>query len=170
METYERHSTRKLAVTVISVLVIAGIVLFADHIKAQSRATTTSARVAMTNSTTTTPHRSTPVASSSGSSSTSSGYKDGSYTASDSYYVPDGNESIQVKLTVKNGVVTASSVQNSENDPTSAAFQEQFASAYKSYVIGQKLADLQLGVVAGASDTSQGFNQAVNQIASQAQA
>lgn len=107
--------------------------------------------------------------SSSGSGMMSSSYKDGTYTASSSYYVPHGQESIQVTLTLKNGVVTDSSVTNSETNYESASYQEGFAQEYKSYVVGKNIKDVQLSYVAGASDTTNGFNDAVNSIMSQAQ-
>jgi uncharacterized protein with FMN-binding domain len=101
---------------------------------------------------------------------TTSGYKDGTYTATSQYYVPHSYEEIQVSLTVKNGIVTDSSIQNSEGDRESAQFQEQFTAYYKSYVVGKNLSGLSLSRIAGASDTTQGFNDAVTQIQSKAQA
>lgn len=114
----------------------------------------------------------TAMGSASGSSATntSASYKDGSYTASSDYYVPHGYENIRVALTVKNGVVTSSDVNNSESDPESASFQEDFADEYKSYVVGKRLSSIHLPYIAGASDTTQGFNDALQQIESQAQA
>ncbi|HET6924991.1 MAG TPA: hypothetical protein VFH39_04135 [Candidatus Saccharimonadales bacterium] len=177
LNTYEQHSKRKLAATVLTIFVIAGTVLVADHMKSELSAApktfTPAATSATTNNGAGTTQSSTATGSSgagSATASTTSGYKDGTYTAASSYYVPHGNESIQVNVTLSNGVITKSSVQNSEGDPTSASFQENFAASYKSYVVGQKLADLRLGVIAGASDTTQGFANALSQIASQAQA
>jgi len=99
-----------------------------------------------------------------------SSYKDGTYTARANYFVPHGYESISVTLSVKNGVVADSSIQNSESDPESARFQEDFASQYKSYVVGKNIADLHVPYLAGASDTAQGFDNAVLKIQNQAQA
>lgn len=97
-------------------------------------------------------------------------YKDGTYNATAYYYVPHGEESIGVTITVANGIVTNSSVQNSETNPESAQFQLYFTSQYKSQVVGKSLKGLQISYVAGASDTSQGFNAALVRIQSQAQA
>lgn len=171
LSTYERNSRLKLTTTVLAVLVVAGVVVLADHFKSESSKAAASSAV----STSATPPgaASAPSASSTGSSSasvTSGSYKDGTYTASSGYRVPHGSESIQVSLTLKDGVVASSSVQNSENDFDSAQFQEEFAAAYKNYVVGKKISGLQIGVVAGASDTTAGFNEALSQIASQAQA
>lgn len=186
LTTYEQRSRLKLAATVVSVLVIAGIVLLADHIKAdkstssvgsQTATTATTATTAQSSSdtpssstnATTTPTTTTTTPSTS-SSSSSSGYKDGTYTASSNYYVPHGQEQIKVSLTIQNGAVTSASIQNSEGDNDSARYQEDFAASYKSYVVGHKISGLQISIVAGASDTSQGFNDAVSQIQSQAKA
>lgn len=173
--TYERNSKTKLVATVVTIIVIAGIVLFADHLKAASKtsasnlATTSASSTTPTNNTTTTtPATDTTDSTGTATSTNTSTYKDGTYSASSNYYVPHGNESIKVTLTLQNGVITSSSISNSEGDPDSASFQEDFASAYKSYVIGKKISSVNLDVVAGASDTTQGFDDAVSQILSQA--
>lgn len=106
----------------------------------------------------------------SSAATTSSSYKDGTYTSSSTYYVPHGSESIKVTLTVKSGVVTDSQIENSEGDRESAQYQEDFASVYKSQVVGKNIGNLQLSYVAGASDTTQGFNDALATIRTQAQA
>lgn len=174
LSTYERNSRLKLTATVLAVLVVAGVVVLADHFKSESnKAAATSSIAANTTpsvATGTPSTSSTGTSGSSGSSVTPGAYKDGTYTASSGYRVPHGSESIQVSVTLKDGVVASSSVQNSENDFDSAQFQEEFAAAYKSYVVGKKISSLQLGVIAGASDTTAGFNEALSQIASQAQA
>lgn len=169
LDTYEKHARTKLAATIVAVLVIAGIVVLADHIK--SKPTAAMAQTTSTGATSAQPSSGTPSGSGS-TSSNSSGtgtYKDGTYTASSDYFVPPGDETIEVSLTLQNGVVTGSSIKNSENDRTSAEFQQAFAAEYKAFVVGKKVSDLKLGIVAGASDTTQGFNDAVNQIASKAQ-
>ncbi|HSX53157.1 MAG TPA: hypothetical protein VLF90_02185 [Patescibacteria group bacterium] len=109
-----------------------------------------------------------PSSTSPTSSSSPSSFKDGTYTASVDYFVPPGQETIQINLTIKGGIVTGSSVQNSENNPTSAQFQQDFAAEYKSMVVGKNINGLRLFSVAGASDTTQGFNNAVQQIQNQA--
>ncbi len=178
LTTYQQHARTKLIAIVVSVVVIAGIVVFADHIKANSStADTTLAQTSNSAPTTNTTKTATPTDSTTTSNTTatttttnSSGYKDGTFTASSSYYVPHGYENIQVSLTLKDGVVTDASLRNSESDPDSASFQEEFTSAYKSHVVGKKISGLRLSIISGASDTTQGFNDAVSQIASKAQA
>jgi uncharacterized protein with FMN-binding domain len=178
LDTYEQHSRRKLIATVLAVVVIAGIVILADHLKSK-RAEGTSLASTTQSQTSTTPATSMSTSSSnttssSDSSSTSttssSSYKDGSYSASSSYFVPHGDESIKVSVTLKSGTISDVSIVNSEGDPESAAYQQSFASSYKSFVVGQKISSLQLSVIAGASDTTQAFADALSQIASKAQA
>lgn len=169
MDAYERHSKRKLFATVVAVLVIAGVVLLADHIKTTGAQSETSQQIAAT----TAPTETTPTSTdSSGASTTVSdgSIKDGSYSATSDYQVPHGEESIKVNVTLSGGTITNISIQNSENDGDSAFYQEEFASSYKSAVVGKKISGLSLSNIAGASDTTAGFNQALEQIASQAQA
>lgn len=164
LQTYEQHSRRKLLATVLSVVVIAGAVVFADHLKTMESGKTNTL-------TTTMPATAQPVSNTSGSAAapaTTSAYKDGTYTASSDYFVPHGNENIQVSLTLSGGVVTNASIQNSESNDVSASFQQDFAATYKSFVVGKKISGLKLNIISGASDTTQGFNDAVSQIASKA--
>lgn len=175
LDTYEQHSKRKLVATALAIIVIAGTVVFADQ--ARSKVPTKFAAVSHTSIRAVSNAQ--PVADSRTSQSpsvtkravvNSSGYKNGTYDAGSAYYVPDGNENIQVSLTLENGLITDAAIRNSEGDSTSAIYQQYFESQYKSYVIGQKISGLRLSVIAGASDTTQGFNDAISQIASKAQA
>ena len=165
MQTYEQHSSTKLASIVIAVIVIAGVVLVADHLKREASENTVPQHIVVSSS----PASSASSSTSPGSSS-SSGYKDGTYNASASYYVPHGNEQITVNVTLQSGTITDVSIQNSEGDRDSAQYQEDFASVYKSYVVGKKISGLSLSTVAGASDTTDGFNAAIARISSQAHA
>ncbi len=172
-ESYGSQSKTKLMGIIVTILVIAGTVLVADHIKNEKAEsvgivtpTTTSQPVAPPTSSTAT---TTPSSSTNAGSTTTSGYKDGTYSATSSYYVPHSSETIRVTATVKDGVVTSSSITNSEGDGVSASYQQGFASIYKSYVVGKKINGLSLSRIAGASDTTQGFNDALAQIANQAQ-
>jgi uncharacterized protein with FMN-binding domain len=165
LTTYEKRSRAKLIATLVTVLVIAGVVVLADHLKSAPTATTV--RLSPSSSASTATPAATP---STASTASTSNYKDGSYTASSDYSVPHGDESIEVDLTLKGGVVSDVSVTNSENDGTSAAFQEEFAADYKSYVVGKQISGLKLSIIAGASDTTEGFNDALSRIAAQAQA
>lgn len=160
------HNKQKIAAGIGALLVI---VLLSTYVAASSNQKSSTATTASTPTTTTT---STPAETTNTptATTTSTTYKDGTYSASSSYYVPHGSEDIKVTITVKSGVITDSAIVNSESDRESAAYQEDFASEYKSYVVGKNIDGLQLSYVAGASDTTQGFNDALSNIRTQAQA
>lgn len=99
----------------------------------------------------------------------SSGYKDGTYTATASYRTPERNEDLTVTLTLKNGVVVDSKVTAQAKDPSSKLYQSEFIQNYKQFVTGKNIDTLSLTRVAGSSLTPNGFNAAVAQIKIQAQ-
>ncbi|HEY2643627.1 MAG TPA: hypothetical protein VGI56_07745 [Galbitalea sp.] len=122
---------------------------------------------------------STPAASAQGDASVSdpatgsttsanSSFKDGTYTAPGTYVSPGGTEHISVKLTLKNQVVTALTVTTVEADPTATGYEQMFEGGIDAVVVGKKINDLNVGVVAGSSLTSQGFNRALDAIKAQA--
>jgi uncharacterized protein with FMN-binding domain len=175
----QKPNNTKLKVTSAVVVIVAVVMLtIASTITKAQQSTqsaiistpTTSSPTSTTSTSTAAPATTSSQSSSTTSASTSSGYKDGTYTATSDYYVPHGYEEIQVSLTLKNGIITDSSIQNSEGNGESAQYQEAFASRYKSYVTGKSISGLNLSYVAGASDTTQGFNDAVSQIQNQAKA
>ncbi len=174
-QLYEPDAKKKLVATIVCLAVIAIVVVLFDQSKTKATTAATT-QILDTPSATTTPTDSTGTPAPAGTTTpspataSSGAYKNGTYTASSSYGVPHGSEDIQVKITLKDGVITASSVQNSENDHDSARYQEDFTSVYQSSVIGKNISGLQIDVIAGASDTTDGFNQALSQIASQAKA
>jgi len=182
LKTYEKNAKLKLMTTIIAVMVVAGIVLITDHLKAKNTGsnaaftpsttiqTPTSDTSSSTTIATTDSSSSASSASSASTATPTSSYKDGTYSASSEYYVPHGQESIKVSVTLSSGTISNVSIQNSEGDRDSALFQEDFASSYKQYVVGKKISSLQLSNIAGASDTTQGFMDAISQIASKAQA
>ncbi|WP_446045440.1 hypothetical protein [Streptomyces olivaceus] len=55
-----------------------------------------------------------------------------------------------------------------ENNDTSRGYQERFARAVPDEVIGKSLDDAEVGIVAGASGCSDGFNNAVARIREEA--
>lgn len=96
-------------------------------------------------------------------------YEDGTYDASAEY--PDGNgnpTSIDVELTVEDDVVTAVTVTPGAADGTSLQYQNRFAGGIDDEVVGEDLADLEVGPVSGSSLTPGGFNDAVAQIQDEA--
>lgn len=108
--------------------------------------------------------------SNSSAANTNINYKNGTYQATGKYYSPGGQEAITVSLTLDNNVVTTASAQSGANDPTATSYQDLFLSAYKSQVVGKKINSIKLSNVSGSSLTSQGFNNAVEQIENQAKA
>jgi uncharacterized protein with FMN-binding domain len=96
-------------------------------------------------------------------------YKDGTYSATGTYSSPAGNETVDVTLTLKDGIITdATFVGNSKNHD-SKTVQDMFAKGYKAVVIGKPIATLSLNVVNGSSLTPKGFMDAVSKIKTQAQ-
>lgn len=101
---------------------------------------------------------------------TSTTYKDGTYTATGSYSSPGGTEKIGVTVTLKDGVVTSSSLDTSKATGDAAEYQDQFASGYKKLVVGKNIDSISLSRVSGSSLTSNGFNDALDAIKQQAKA
>lgn len=119
-------------------------------------------------------HASTTSATSQASSETQADanatYKDGEYEATGDYTSPGGSQEITVSVTVKDGVITDTSAQEGATDSESREHQEEFIDSYKTQVVGKKLSEISLSRVSGSSLTSQGFNDAIQQIRDQAAA
>jgi uncharacterized protein with FMN-binding domain len=101
--------------------------------------------------------------SSSGTTTTTSTatYKDGSYTAPGTYSSPGGTEHISVTLTLAKNVITDMKVITVKADPTATGYEKQFEGGISAATVGKDINTLKIGVVAGSSLTSQGFNQAL---------
>jgi uncharacterized protein with FMN-binding domain len=104
-----------------------------------------------------------------GGNITDTTYKDGTYTATGDYSSPGGHEEITVRLTIDDNTVTATSATSNASGGEAREYQNAFISGYKKLVIGKNIDDLDLSRVSGSSLTSQGFNDALEQIKSQAQ-
>lgn len=91
-------------------------------------------------------------------------YKDGTYTATGSYLSPGGRESIELTVVIKDGVITETSLVAQATDREAEEHQELFAGHYKELVVGKKINGLSLSRVAGSSLTSNGFNDALQEI------
>jgi hypothetical protein len=93
-------------------------------------------------------------------------YGDGAHTVNTSYKAPNGaNHTMAVTLTLKDDVVTASSIVYGGDDvDTSKNYQNKFGQAYQSQVIGKKLDAIKLSRVGGASLTTGGFNDAIAKV------
>ena len=98
----------------------------------------------------------------------STAYKSGSYSSSVTYRVPSGRSyTMDVSLTVTGDTVTTSNV-SFDIFGTNDGNTQNFVSEYRSHVIGQKLSQISLARVGGASITSRAFNQAIGAIKTKA--
>ncbi len=97
-------------------------------------------------------------------------YKDGEYTAVGNYNSPGGAETIDVKITMKDDVVTAVAVTPKATRPVSLKMQQTVASNVSAIVVGKKIDEVTLDKVSGSSLTPRGFNDAVAKIKVQARA
>jgi uncharacterized protein with FMN-binding domain len=100
--------------------------------------------------------------------SNDSGYADGTYDATGNYESPAGKESIDVSVTLDDGVVSAVKVTPEATNPTSKTWQTAFASGVSDEVVGKSIDDVALDAVSGASLTTGGFQDALDQIAADA--
>ena len=95
---------------------------------------------------------------------------DGTYTVTGGYQAPSGAETIVVTVSVADGIVTAATVDPQSSNSTSSRYQGQFAGGIAEEVVGKPLAEVDVVRVAGSSLTGRGFNEALDQIRSEAQA
>lgn len=109
-----------------------------------------------------------PGSSSTALASSGASYKDGTYKADGTYKSPNGTETVGVQLTLANGTVTAVEITEHPSNPNTRKFQGEFASGIAEQVVGKSLDEIKVSKVAGSSLTSGGFNQAVEEIKSQA--
>ncbi len=96
-------------------------------------------------------------------------YKNGTYSAVGTYVSPAGPESIDVKVTITNDVITDATVVSKASNPTSVTVQGMFIGGYKPLVIGKKIDNVVLDKVAGSSLTPKGWNDAIIKIKAGAQ-
>lgn len=95
-------------------------------------------------------------------------YKDGDYTAVGNYNSPGGAETVGVKITLKDDVVTAVIVTPKSARPISLKMQQTVAANVGALVVGKKLDEVVLDKVSGSSLTPKGFNDAIVKIKTQA--
>lgn len=98
------------------------------------------------------------------------GYADGTYSAVGNYSTPGGTDSVGLTVTLENGVVVSTELEQHATSGNSARFQGQFASGYADLVIGKDIDEVRLSRVAGSSLTSNGFNEALEEIKEEARA
>jgi uncharacterized protein with FMN-binding domain len=95
-------------------------------------------------------------------------YNDGTYTADGTYSYHSGTETIGVTITLANGIIEDAEVVSKAKAPTSKEKQADFIANYKPMVVGKNIDELNLGKVSGSSLTPIGFNNAIEDIRSQA--
>lgn len=96
--------------------------------------------------------------------SSSGNYRNGTYTAPGDYFSPGGRETIQLSVTIEDGVIASSELETEATSGDSKEFQDKFASGYKELVVGKNVNDVSLDRVAGSSLTPSGFNKALEKI------
>lgn len=101
-----------------------------------------------------------------GATTTSSNvnYKDGSYTEPGTYVSPGGEEQISVTLTLAKNIITKMKVITVKADPTATGYEQLFEGGISAATVGKNINTLNIGVVAGSSLTSMGFNNALAKI------
>jgi uncharacterized protein with FMN-binding domain len=97
-------------------------------------------------------------------STDTSEYRDGTYSAIGSYLSPGGQESIELTVTIENGVITDTELVQNATDREARQYQSAFAGGYSELVVGRDVNEVSLSRVAGSSLTSNGFNDALEQI------
>ncbi|MGR0159572.1 FMN-binding protein [Paenarthrobacter nitroguajacolicus] len=95
-------------------------------------------------------------------------YKDGTYSSDGTYTSPNGQETVGVELTLAADKVSAVNITVHPSNPNTKKFQGEFAGGIAAQIVGKDIDELNVSKVAGSSLTSGGFNEAVEQIKSQA--
>ncbi|MDB5162062.1 MAG: uncharacterized protein JWM52_570 [Candidatus Saccharibacteria bacterium] len=106
----------------------------------------------------------TPLTTGTTSTRTNGTYKDGTYAATGAYSTPGGRESIEVTVTLAGNIITSTTLKSNAISGEAKEYQADFASGYKSLVVGKNIDEVSLSRVAGSSLTSNGFNTALEQI------
>ncbi len=145
------------------VLAVVGAVTYKINSMSSSTDSTETSTMAKADENTSTSASATPT------SIQAANYKDGTYDVKGAYTSPAGPETIDVKLTLKDNKVTDAEVVSEATNPKSKFMQGAFISGYKDMVIGKNINDIHLEKVSGSSLTPKGFNDALEQIKTQAQ-
>lgn len=147
-------SKKPIAIVIAAVILIAGgIVAYASGVFKNNPAPATP----VTNN----PAPATPV-------TTTGKYSDGTYTTTQAYHSPGGNEQFGLSVTLANGVITGATFTPMPVSPVGKMKQAGFAAAFQAQVVGKNIDDVSIGVLAGASLTSAGFMAALQTIKAKA--
>ena len=93
--------------------------------------------------------------------SSNANYKDGSYSEPGDYVSPGGSERIKVALTLSKNIITKMKVTTVFADATATGYEQLFEGGISAATVGKNINSLNIGVVAGSSLTSMGFNKAL---------
>lgn len=106
-------------------------------------------------------------------SPTAGPYADGTFSASEAYGPVDDlieDDSLDVSLTLSDGAITDVKVTGHAATGTSKKHIQDFVDAISEAVVGRSIEDAHVQALAGASKTSNAFNDAVDTIAQQSRA
>ena len=95
-------------------------------------------------------------------------YKDGEYSATGEYKSPAQVETVDITLTLEDGIVTAAEFTGNATNQVSQKLQGLFADGYEEEVVGKSIDEIKLTVVNGSSLTPKGFMDALEQVKEEA--
>lgn len=151
---------------------IGGYMLFASKPVETTPASTATSQVATTNpaATAAAPSTTTTQTTTQSTQTTNtSGYKDGTYSATERYSVPhQGVNTMNLSVTVSAGKITAIVPNDTYTDGESARWIDSFEQSVSRAMVGQKLGTTSASVIGGASLTSGAFFSALDTITAQA--
>ena len=98
-------------------------------------------------------------------------YEDGTFQATADYQSPNGTETIDVTLTLEGDIITEVVVEGASVNPSPEVerYQGEFEEGIAAEVVGKSIDEIEVDRVGGSSLTSDGFNEAVDQIKVKAQ-
>lgn len=161
MDPQRKKNPAVVAIVVIVLLAIAGGAIYVAS-RPGDTTTTETTTTESTGNQTTTPD--------SNDAQAAGAYKNGTYEATGTYSTPGGRESVDLSVTITDGVVTATEIDGSASSGDSLQYQTRFINNYESMVVGKSVDEVSLSRVAGSSLTSGGFNNALEQIKTDAAA
>ncbi len=174
MQSSSTNTPKVIGSLAVAVVLGVGGFLFISGATAKPSGSLTSTSTSSTSSSQSTPAASTVASTTSttpvAASSSSSGYKDGTYNATSSYYVPGGQNSLAVTLTISGGTVTDVKTSSTVDSYQSQRYVDSFNSSISSAVVGSTLDNASQSRVGGASLTTSAFDDALSTITNNAKA
>jgi hypothetical protein len=163
MESDKPNNTKKIVAALAVLIVIVAIVAATKLAKKDTDDTVKTSNTTASSQTAS----NTPTAD---TTTSTQAYKDGTYQADGRYDSPGGLEKVHVSVTLKDSVVSDSTVTTQSSGSEARQFQDEFISNYKKQVTGKNINSIHLSTVSGSSLTSGGFNEALSEIKNQAKA